>query len=166
MRARCWFLLLNSLFAAALSGAAVATTPVIQGVEHPGSSGERIERAYLDAYTQSGFRLVDRRKTDGYAGSWTVTLAFALVGAAPNDAPPPGTTLSIDSGALPTPCTPCRVSRIAYVWPDAGSPDRAASARGETTLGLADAAALAKVRQRLGVSLPKITLRVPARAVR
>ncbi|SBV52399.1 hypothetical protein XBLMG947_3194 [Xanthomonas bromi] len=116
-----------------------------------------LERAYIESYEQSGFRLASRHVSPP-PGNWVIELVFQLK-SAPKGPDAPGTTLSI-AGPQPTRCA-CGVSRLDVSWADYGSSDLAASARGERFLIKADTAALAKVRQRLGVSLPPIDMPTP-----
>lgn len=154
MRIRSALLVLGLMLGSAMSDVSVALTPAVVGVDHPGASLEQIERAYVDAYEQSGFRLVDRQPQNGVGEARFVRLTFELTGASHQDNVP-GTMLDIVSGAMPPP-SPCQVFRAGYTSTDAGDPDPAVRARGKKALAVADAAALAKVRRQLGVSLPAI----------
>lgn len=147
MHPRSAFLVFSLMLGCVASGAADALTPVVPQVDHPGVSQEQLERVYVGAYTQSGFRLAERRRQDGIAGTSTITLVFELTGASHADNVP-GTTLEIVSATVP-PCSPCQVSRYSYLRPDASHPDADVRARGEAALAAADAAALAKVRRRV-----------------
>jgi hypothetical protein len=155
MRIRPFLLVLSLTLGSVMSDASLALTPVIPMVAHPGASAEEIERTYIDAYEQSGFHLVDRHEQHGGGDSWGITLVFELTGASHADNVP-GTTLEITGGSMLTQCAPCNLLRLSYTAPDASNPDSAIQARGQRALDQADAAALAKVRQRLGVSLPEI----------
>jgi len=135
----------------------MAVSRVIPMVDHPGASQEQLERVYTEAYEQSGFHLIDRHKQEGYGNSWAITLTFELTGTSHADNVP-GTTLMITSGMQSAPCSPCQLARLNYMAPDASNLDPTVRARGRKTLATADAAALAKVRQRLGVSLPEAPL--------
>lgn len=161
MRTRSLLLVFGLMLGCVASDVSDALTPVVPLVGHPGVSEEQLERVYVGAYEQSGFRLIERHKQDGFAGTSTIRLAFELTGASQADNVP-GTTLEISSSTVP-PCSPCQVSRLSYMRPDASNPSADVRARGEAALATADAAALAKVRRRLGVSLPEIPLsEVPA----
>ncbi|MBB4593454.1 hypothetical protein [Xanthomonas cannabis] len=128
--------------------------PILQEWTHIGMSMRALERAYIESYEQSGFRLASRHVSPP-PGGWVIELVFQLK-SAPKGPNAPGTTLLIAG-----PRCPCGVSRQTFRWADVGSSDLAASARGERLLIKADTAALAKVRQRLGVSLPVIELTPP-----
>ncbi|MEC3890449.1 hypothetical protein [Xanthomonas campestris] len=131
--------------------------PINPQWSHVGMSMQALERAYIESYEQSGFRL-ESRHVSPPPGYWVIELVFQLK-SAPKGPKAPGTTLSISSPE-PARCA-CSVSRLDFRWADTGSSDLAASARGERLLIKADTAALAKVRQRLGVSLPVIELTPP-----
>lgn len=131
-----------------------AQSVVIPMVDHPGVSQERLEHIYTEAYQQSGFRLIDRRQENGYGSNRVIKLTFELIGASHADNVP-GTTLAISNGGQATPCTPCQLSRESYMAPDASNLDESVRAKGKQILANADAAALAKVRQRIGISLPE-----------
>jgi hypothetical protein len=149
------FLVLNLMLGAVMSHTSIAQSVVIPMVDHPGVSQEQLERVYTEAYQQSGFRLIDRRQENGYGSNRVIKLTFELTGASHADNVP-GTTLAISSGGQATPCTPCQLSRESYMAPDASNPDDAVRARGKQALANADAAALAKVRQHIGISLPEV----------
>ncbi len=131
--------------------------PINPDWSHVGMSMRALERAYIESYEQSGFRLA-RRDVSPPPGNWLIELTFQLK-SAPKGPDAPGTILRISS-PQPARCA-CSVSRLDFRWADTGSSDLAASARGERLLIKADTAALAKVRQRLGVSLPVIELTPP-----
>ncbi|MBB4656737.1 hypothetical protein GGR73_003310 [Xanthomonas sp. F14] len=128
--------------------------PIVPEWTHLGMSMRALERAYIESYEQSGFRLVSRHVSPP-PGDWLIELVFQLK-SAPKGPGAPGTTLRIAG-----PRCPCGVSRLDFTWADYSSSDLAASARGQRLLIKADAAALAKVRQRLGVSLPPIDMPTP-----
>lgn len=131
--------------------------PITPQWSHVGMSMRALERAYIESYEQSGFRLA-RRDVSPPPGNWLIELTFQLK-SAPKGPDATGTTLRISS-PQPARCA-CSVSRQTFRWADYGSSDLAASAWGERLLIKADTAALAKVRQRLGVSLPVIELTPP-----
>ncbi|WP_369929478.1 hypothetical protein [Xanthomonas sp. NCPPB 2632] len=122
-------------------------------------SPEALERAYIESYEQSGFRLASREKHSLPVGSWMSVLTFELM-SSPEGPGAPGTTLVL-AGDHATLCDPCKLSRQSFRGPDADNPDPSAFARGRRVLVEADAAALAKVRQRLGVSLPAVDASTP-----
>ncbi|WP_146095780.1 hypothetical protein [Xanthomonas arboricola] len=128
--------------------------PINPDWSHVGMSMRALERAYIESYEQSGFRLASRHVSPP-PGDWSIELVFQLK-SAPKGPGAPGTTLRIAG-----PRCPCGVSRLDFTWADYGSSDLAASARGQRLLIKADTAALAKVRQRLGVSLPPIDMPTP-----
>ncbi|NIJ79151.1 hypothetical protein [Xanthomonas cannabis] len=113
-----------------------------------------LQRAYIESYEQSGFRLTSRHVSPS-PDDRVIELVFQLK-SVPKGSGAPGTTLRIAG-----PRCPCGVSRLDFMWADHSSSDLAASARGQRLLIKADTAALAKVRQRLGVSLPVIELTPP-----
>ncbi|CAD7381597.1 hypothetical protein [Xanthomonas arboricola] len=127
-------------------------------VPHTGMSQQALEHAYVESYEQSGFRLTSRHKQSSPAGYWKIELVFQFK-SAQKGSDAPGTTLTI-SGYKTTGC-PCLLSRESFRGPDADNPDSAAVARGERVLIKADTAALAKVRKRLGMSLPAIDMPTP-----
>lgn len=131
-----------------------AVTPVGE-VPHNGMSPQALERAYVESYEQSGFRLASRDRQVDPGGTWTIDLVFQL-NSAPKGPNEPGTTLRL-SGSQQTICA-CDLRRQSFVGLDAESPDMAAYVRGLRVLIKADTAALAKVRQRLGVSLPTVDM--------
>lgn len=155
MRVRPMFLVFNLVLGSIISNAPIAQNVAIPMMDHPGVSQEQLERVYTEAYRQSGFRLIDRRQENGYGSNRVITLTFELTGASHADNVP-GTTLAISSGGQATPCSPCQLARESYMAPDASNPDAAVRARGKQALATADAAALAKVRQHLGISLPEV----------
>ncbi|KGK57998.1 hypothetical protein NC00_09340 [Xanthomonas cannabis pv. phaseoli] len=118
---------------------------------HNGLSLQALERAYIESYEQSGFRLANRRKQSYPNGAWNIELVFQLK-SAPKGRDSPSTTLSIFS-RLPPKCG-CIMRRESFLGADANSPDREAYMRGERALVKADRAALAKVQRRLGSSIP------------
>ncbi|WP_146096187.1 hypothetical protein [Xanthomonas arboricola] len=125
-------------------------------VPHNGMSPQVLERAYIESYEQSGFRLASRHKESNASGNtWTIELVFHLT-SVPKEPNAPGTTLTI-SGGRQTVCS-CSLSRESYMAPNAHNPDPAVFARGYRVLIKADTAALAKVRQRLGVGLPVLNM--------
>lgn len=148
-------LALNLMLGSVIGNASTAQNVVNPMVDHPGVSQEQLERVYTEAYQQSGFRLIDRRQENGYGSNRVITLTFELTGASHADNVP-GTTLAISSGGQATPCSPCQLARESYMTPDASNPDAAVRARGKQALANADAAALTKVRQRIGISLPEV----------
>ncbi|WP_407471795.1 hypothetical protein ABFU14_06735 [Xanthomonas campestris pv. raphani] len=119
-------------------------------VPHTRMSPQALERAYVESYKQSGFRLAKRHRQLSSKGGWTMELVFQLK-SPPKGPDAPGTTLQL-WGGLPDKCA-CSVMREIFRGVDADSPDPAAVARGERALIKADTAALAKVRKRLGVSI-------------
>lgn len=128
--------------------------PILPEWTHLGMSMWALERAYIELYEQSGFRLASRHVSPS-PDDRVIELVFQLK-SVPKGSGAPGTTLRIAG-----PRCPCGVSRLDFTWADYSSPDLAASARGQRLLIKADTAALAKVRQRLGVSLPVIELTPP-----
>ncbi|KGK57999.1 hypothetical protein NC00_09345 [Xanthomonas cannabis pv. phaseoli] len=129
----------------------VAESQIPGNSPHNGMSPQALERAYVESYKQSGFRLAKRHKQLYPNGGWTIELVFQLK-SAPKGPDAPGTTLRL-GGNYPAKCT-CDVRRQIFKAADADSPDPAAVARGERALIKADRLALAKVRKRLGVSIP------------
>ncbi|MEA0734726.1 hypothetical protein [Xanthomonas campestris] len=132
--------------------------PIPQQWPHIGMSMRALERAYIESYEQSGFRLANRHRRSYPNGIWNIELVFQLK-TAPKGSDAPGTTLSILI-SRPDTCG-CSVTRESFVGPDAYSPDPTLVARGTRALIKADTAALAKVRQRLGMSLPTIDTLTP-----
>ncbi|MBB3805003.1 hypothetical protein FHR51_001137 [Xanthomonas arboricola] len=128
--------------------------PILPEWTHLGMSMRALERTYIESYEQSGFRLASRHVSPP-PGDQVIELVFQLK-SVPKGSGAPGTRLRIAG-----PRCPCGVSRLDSMWADYSSPDLAASARGQRFLIKADTAALAKVRQRLGVSLPVIELTPP-----
>ncbi|WP_153066858.1 hypothetical protein [Xanthomonas arboricola] len=118
---------------------------------HTGVSPQALERAYVESYKQSGFRLAKRHRQSYPNGGWTIELVFQLK-SAPKGPDAPGTTLRL-GGDLQDKCA-CDVRRQGFRAANADSTDPAAVARGERALIKADRAALAKVKRRLGVSIP------------
>ncbi|MBO9882178.1 hypothetical protein [Xanthomonas sp. D-109] len=135
-------------------GAAAAQSRAITETPHAGMSQQALERAYIESYEQSGFRLASRDRRSLPNGAWMTALVFQLK-RAPAGPGAPGTTLIL-AGNQATGCDPCNLSRERFRGPDADNPDPAAFARGRRALIEADTAALAKVRQRLGMSLPPV----------
>lgn len=111
--------------------------PITPQWSHVGMSMRALERAYIESYEQSGFRLASRHVSPP-PGDWLIELVFQLK-SAPKGPGAPGTTLRIAG-----PRCPCGVSRLDFTWADYGSSDLAASARGERLLIKADTAALAR----------------------
>ncbi|PPT16924.1 hypothetical protein XarjCFBP7652_22645 [Xanthomonas arboricola] len=118
---------------------------------HNGMSLQALERAYIESYEQSGFRLANRHKQPYSNGAWNIELVFQLKSAT-KGADAPSTTLSIFS-RLPPKCG-CIMRRESFRAADADSPDPAAFALGQRALIKADRAALEKVQRRLGSSIP------------
>lgn len=159
MYARRSLLTFNLALGLLMNGPSAAQSRPVTEVPHVGMSQEALERAYIESYEQSGFRLASRDKRSLPVGSWMAVLVFQLK-SAPEGPAAPGTTLII-SGDQPTGCDPCNLSRESFRGPDADNPDPAAFARGRRVLIEADTAALAKVRQRLGVSLHAVERPTP-----
>ncbi|MFO3706749.1 hypothetical protein ACI6Q5_17645 [Xanthomonas codiaei] len=136
-----------------------AYSPVVTETPHSGMSREALERAYIESYEQSGFRLASSKKYSNQFGSWTTVLEFQLK-SAPEALGAPGTTLVI-SGNNPPTCQPRNLSRETFRAPDEHSSDPAIFARGQRVLIKADTQALAKVRKQLGVSLPAMDMPAP-----
>ncbi|WP_157004320.1 hypothetical protein [Xanthomonas pisi] len=157
MQARRLMLIATLTMGLLMNHPSAAVTPVGE-VPHDGMSPQALERAYVESYEQSGFRLAGRDRQVDPGGTWTIDLVFQLNNApkGPNE---PGTTLRL-SGSHPTLCA-CDLRRQSFVGPDADSPDLAAYVRGLRVLIEADAAALAEVRHRLGVSLPVVDMPTP-----
>ncbi|MEA0734723.1 hypothetical protein QYY77_01270 [Xanthomonas campestris pv. campestris] len=135
-----------------------AQSQIPSDVPHTGMSLQALERAYIESYEQSGFRLASRHEQSNSVGSLTIDLVFQLK-SAPKGPDAPGTTLRILSYRPPG-CG-CALVRQSFRGFDADSPDWPTVARGEHALVKADTAALAKVRQRLGVSLPAMDMPIP-----
>lgn len=154
MRARRLFLIAHFTLGLLTNGLSTAESRVVTEVPHVGMSPDALERAYIESYEQSGFRLASREKHSLPVGTWMSVLAFELKGS-PEGPGAPGTTLAL-AGDHAAACDPCTVSRQSFRGPDADNPDPAVFKRGRHMLLQADMAALAKVRQRLGVSLPPL----------
>jgi hypothetical protein len=137
-----------------IPGASAAQSRAVTEVPHVGMSQEALERAYIESYEQSGFRLASREKQSLPVGSWMSVLVFELK-SSPEGPGAPGTALAL-AGDHAAVCDPCTVSRQSFRGPDADNPDPSVFKRGRHVLLEADMAALAKVRQRLGVSLPPV----------
>ncbi|WDI92563.1 hypothetical protein [Xanthomonas campestris] len=135
-----------------------AQSQIPSDVPHTGMSLQALERAYIESYEQSGFRLASRHEQSNSVGSLTIDLVFQLK-SAPKGPDAPGTTLTILSDRPPG-CG-CALVRQSFRGFDADSPDPKAYMRGQDVVFKADAAALAKVKQRLGVSLPAIDMAPP-----
>lgn len=151
MRTRLLLLIANFTLGLLMNDLSAAQSRAVTEVPHVGMPPEALERAYIESYEQSGFRLAGREKHSLPVGSWMSVLVFELK-SSPEGPGAPGTTLDL-AGEHATVCDPCSVSRRSFRGPDADNPDPAAFARGRHVLVEADAAALAKVRQQLGVSL-------------
>ncbi|NHF64477.1 hypothetical protein [Xanthomonas hortorum] len=136
-----------------------AYSPVVTETPHGGMSREALERAYIESYEQSGFRLASSKKYSNQYGSWSTVLEFQLE-SAPEALGAPGTTLVISGSNAPR-CQLCNLSRETFRAPDEHSSDPAIFARGQRVLIKADTDALAKVRKRLGVSLPAMDMPTP-----
>ncbi|WP_355603210.1 hypothetical protein RZV17_10425 [Xanthomonas cannabis] len=121
---------------------------------HNGMSLQVLERAYIESYEQSGFRLASRHKHKlGNASNkiWKIQLVFQLK-SAPKGSDAPSTTLRILINGSHG-CG-CLMRRDSFLGADANSSDMEAYMRGERALVKADRAALAKVQRRLGSSIP------------
>lgn len=151
MGARQFFLSFSLAVGLLMNDVSGAQSRAVTEVPHVGMSQEDLERAYIESYEQSGFRLASRLNKSLPVGSWTTELVFQLK-SSPEGANASGTTLAI-LGQQPTGCTPCHVIRESFRSADADSTDPVAVKRGWEALVQADTAALAKVKQRLGVSL-------------
>jgi len=124
-------------------------------VSHTGITPQALERLYVESYERSGFRLTTRRMEWHPVGYWAILLAFKWKnGSQGPDAP--GITLLM-RGEAATGCA-CRMSRLGIRGLYQASPDTAVFLRGMDIVAKADAAASAKVRERLGVSLPDVHL--------
>ncbi|WP_153066857.1 hypothetical protein [Xanthomonas arboricola] len=132
--------------------------PITQQWPHIGMSIRALESAYIESYEQSGFRLANRHRQSYPNGIWNIELVFQLK-SAPKGPDAPGTALSILISRRDA-CG-CSVTRESFIGADAYSPDPTLVARGARALIKADSAALAKVRKRLGVSLPAIDVSIP-----
>ncbi len=134
-----------------------ATSPAYRGTSHVGMSRNALERAYIEAYEQSGFRLASRKVYSNRSGFWSTVLEFQL-SSVPKGPNAPGSTLVI-SGYEPG--CPCEVSRETVRGLDADNPDPKARLRGFGVVIKAETAALRKVKERLGVSLPEMGIPTP-----
>jgi len=159
MQARRLILIANLTLGLLMNDLSAAQSRPVTEVPHAGMPQEALERAYIESYEQSGFRLVSRERRSLPVGSWMTVLVFQLK-SAPQGPGAPGTTLII-AGNQAIGCDPCNLSRESFRGPDADNPDPAAFARGRRVLIEADTAALAKVRQRLGVSLHAVEMPTP-----
>ncbi|MBB4656740.1 hypothetical protein GGR73_003313 [Xanthomonas sp. F14] len=134
-----------------------ATSPAYSGTLHVGMSRKTLESAYISAYEQSGFRLASRKEYLNRLGTWNTVLEFQL-SSVPKGPNAPGSTLmisGIDSGC------PCEVTRETLRGLDPDSPDPKARFRGFGVVIKAETAALRKVKERLGVSLPEMGMPTP-----
>ncbi|PPT25608.1 hypothetical protein [Xanthomonas arboricola] len=121
---------------------------------HTGLSLQALERAYIESYEQSGFRLASRHSYkvgDSSGKIWKIELVFQLK-SAPKGPDAPSTTLRILINGSHG-CG-CLMRRDSFLGADANSPDMGAYMRGKRALVKADRAALAKVQRRLGSSIP------------
>ncbi len=134
-----------------------ATSPAYRGTSHVGMSRNALERAYIETYEQSGFRLASRKEYSNRSGFWSTVLEFQL-SSVPKGPNAPGSTLVI-SGYEPG--CPCEVSRETVRGLDADNPDPKARLRGFGVVIKAETAALRKVKERLGVSLPEMGIPTP-----
>ena len=159
MRTRRLLLIASFTLGLLMSDLSAAQSRAVTEVPHSGMSPDALERAYIDSYKQSGFRLASREKQSLPVGSWMSVLVFELK-SSPEGPGAPGTTLAL-AGEHATVCDPCTVSRQTFRGPDADNPDPAVFKRGRHVLLEADMAALAKVRQRLRVSLPPVEKPTP-----
>ncbi|OAH84752.1 hypothetical protein AXA70_21080 [Xanthomonas arboricola pv. juglandis] len=151
MQARRLMLIATLTMGLLVNHPSIAQSQIPSETPHTGMSPKTLERAYIESYEQSGFRLVSRHRELDPSGTWTIKLAFRLKSAQKGpDAP--STTLRL-RGGLPSTCA-CYLVRESFRGANANSPDPAAIALGERALIKADRAALEKVQQRLGVSIP------------
>jgi hypothetical protein len=154
MRTRRLLLIANFTVGLLMNDLSAAQSRAVTEVPHAGMSPDALLRAYIESYEQSGFRLASRETDSLPVGTWMTVLVFELK-SSPEGPGAPGTTLAL-AGEHATVCDPCTVSRQTFRGPAADSPDPAIFKRGRQVLLEADMAALAKVRQRLGVSLPPV----------
>lgn len=159
MRSCVLFLAFNLTVGLLVSEVSDAESRAVTEVPHFGMSPEALEQAYIESYEQSGFRLESKETYSLPEGPWTTVLVFQLK-SAPEGPNAPGTTLIV-SGSQASGCQPCELSRQTFRWPDVDNPDKATFERGWHVLVEADTAALAKVRQRLGVSLSAVKMSTP-----
>ncbi|WP_369929466.1 hypothetical protein [Xanthomonas sp. NCPPB 2632] len=159
MRTRLLLLIANFTLGLLMNDLSAAQSRAVTEVPDAGVPPEALERAYIESYEQSGFRLAGREKHSLPGGSWMSVLVFELK-SSPEGPGAPGTTLAL-AGEHATVCDPCSVSRQSFRGPDADNPDPAVFKRGRRMLLEADMAALTKVRQRSGVSLPPVEKPTP-----
>ncbi|MBB3805002.1 hypothetical protein FHR51_001136 [Xanthomonas arboricola] len=147
-------LLMNQPSAAQSKIPSMSPQVMVRDTLYTGMSLQALERAYIESYEQSGFRLASRHKHklgNASGKTWKIQLVFQLK-SAPKGPDAPSTTLRILINGSHG-CG-CLMRRDSFLGADANSSDMEAYKRGERALVKADRAALAKVQRRLGSSIP------------
>jgi hypothetical protein len=94
MRTRRLLLIASSTLGLLMNDLSAAQSRAVTEVPHSGMSPDALERAYIDSYKQSGFRLASREKQSLPVGSWMSVLVFELK-SSPEGPGAPGTALAL-----------------------------------------------------------------------